>query len=189
MHHQGSGNWILANAFGCTYTSPFLAIAARGLSALGRFSPSVAAGRGAPGGRGFAPRLFATAAAGPAASAAASKGASAAAAAAGSGSAAGSVGRISQVIGAVVDVEFDGKVPPILNSLEVKQPEGESRLVLEVAQHLGENVVRTIAMDGTDGLVRGQEVRDTGAPIQTAATAAATAAAADATADAAALPF
>ncbi|KAL8453183.1 hypothetical protein Emed_001053 [Eimeria media] len=136
------------------------ALLARGLSALGRgFTPSVAAGRGAPAGRAYAPRLFATAAAGPAA-AAASKGASASAAAG------GSVGRISQVIGAVVDVEFDGKVPPILNSLEVKQPEGESRLVLEVAQHLGENVVRTIAMDGTDGLVRGQEVRDTGAPIQ-----------------------
>ncbi|KAL8275755.1 hypothetical protein Esti_000318 [Eimeria stiedai] len=139
------------------------ALLARGLLALGRFSCKTAAGRGAPAARGLPPRLFTTAAAGPAAAAAAgSRGASAAAGAAGSGS----VGRISQVIGAVVDVEFDGKVPPILNSLEVKQPEGESRLVLEVAQHLGENVVRTIAMDGTDGLVRGQEVRDTGAPIQ-----------------------
>jgi F-type H+-transporting ATPase subunit beta len=67
------------------------------------------------------------------------------------------------VIGAVVDVQFDEGLPPILNSLEV---EGRSpRLVLEVAQHLGENVVRTIAMDGTEGLVRGQEVTDSGLPI------------------------
>ncbi|OEH73786.1 ATP synthase subunit beta, mitochondrial [Cyclospora cayetanensis] len=87
-----------------------------------------------------------------------------AAAAAGAGGSA--TGRVSQVIGAVVDVEFDGHLPPILNSLEVQQPKGEGRLVLEVAQHLGENVVRTIAMDGTDGLVRGQPVTDTGAPIQ-----------------------
>merc|ERR1719160_1854289 len=72
-------------------------------------------------------------------------------------------GKISQVIGAVVDVRFDGALPPILNALEVK--DHEVRLVLEVAQHLGENTVRTIAMDGTDGLVRGQDVADTGAPI------------------------
>merc|ERR1719271_1450674 len=72
-------------------------------------------------------------------------------------------GKISQVIGAVVDVKFDGALPPILNALEVK--DHEVRLVLEVAQHLGENTVRTIAMDGTDGLVRGQPVTDTGAPI------------------------
>merc|ERR1719331_193172 len=72
-------------------------------------------------------------------------------------------GKISQVIGAVVDVRFDAGLPPILNALEVK--DHEVRLVLEVAQHLGENTVRTIAMDGTDGLVRGQGVVDTGAPI------------------------
>merc|ERR1740130_2557661 len=72
-------------------------------------------------------------------------------------------GKVSQVIGAVVDVKFDGVLPPILNALEVK--DHEVRLVLEVAQHLGENTVRTIAMDGTDGLVRGQGVFDTGGPI------------------------
>merc|ERR1719160_136048 len=72
-------------------------------------------------------------------------------------------GKISQVIGAVVDVRFDAGLPPILNALEVK--DHEVRLVLEVAQHLGENTVRTIAMDGTDGLVRGQGVVDTGGPI------------------------
>merc|ERR1719287_263964 len=77
--------------------------------------------------------------------------------------AAAAAGQISQVIGAVVDVKFDGVLPPILNALEVQAH--ESRLVLEVAQHLGENTVRTIAMDGTDGLVRGQGVIDTGAPI------------------------
>ena len=73
------------------------------------------------------------------------------------------VGQISQVIGAVVDVSFDGELPAILNALETEN--GGNRLVLEVAQHLGENTVRTIAMDGTEGLVRGQEVRDTGEPI------------------------
>merc|ERR1719174_2629440 len=72
-------------------------------------------------------------------------------------------GKVATVIGAVVDVQFDGQLPPILNALEV---EGfENRLVLEVAQHLGENTVRTIAMDGTDGLTRGQAVLDTGSPI------------------------
>jgi len=76
------------------------------------------------------------------------------------------VGKVSQVIGAVVDVQFDGALPPILNSLEVQDMEEGSRLVLEVAQHLGENTVRTIAMDGTDGLVRGQAVLDTGSEIQ-----------------------
>jgi len=77
-----------------------------------------------------------------------------------------SAGTIQAVIGAVVDVQFDEKsLPPILNSLEVKK-EGGGRLVLEVAQHLGQNVVRTIAMDGTEGLVRGQRVVDTGAPIK-----------------------
>ncbi|MGE0524867.1 MAG: F0F1 ATP synthase subunit beta [Variibacter sp.] len=73
------------------------------------------------------------------------------------------VGRITQVIGAVVDVQFDGHLPAILNALETKN--GDNRLVLEVAQHLGENTVRTIAMDVTEGLVRGQEVNDTGLPI------------------------
>jgi F-type H+-transporting ATPase subunit beta len=78
-------------------------------------------------------------------------------------------GRIAQVIGAVVDVEFEGGLPAILNALEttnVDQKTGKPfRLVLEVAQHLGENTVRTIAMDTTEGLVRGQEVVDTGASI------------------------
>src|SRR6266536_3241996 len=73
------------------------------------------------------------------------------------------VGKITQVIGAVVDVQFDGELPAILNALETKN--GGNRLVLEVAQHLGESTVRTIAMDTTEGLVRGQEVTDTGAPI------------------------
>ena len=75
----------------------------------------------------------------------------------------GQVGSISQVIGAVVDVQFDGGLPPILNALECDN--NGNRLVLEVAQHLGENTVRTIAMDGTEGLVRGQDVVDTGNPI------------------------
>ena len=74
------------------------------------------------------------------------------------------VGRISQVIGAVVDVRFDeGHLPPILNSLHTRNQ--DQTLVLEVAQHLGESTVRAIAMDSTEGLVRGQEVRDTGGPI------------------------
>merc|ERR1719453_726870 len=73
-------------------------------------------------------------------------------------------GRVVTVIGAVVDVQFDGELPPILNSLEVE--DHDIRLVLEVAQHLGENTVRTIAMDATDGLVRGQSVVDTGSPIE-----------------------
>ena len=72
-------------------------------------------------------------------------------------------GTISQVIGAVVDVQFPGELPAILTALETKN--GDNTLVLEVAQHLGENTVRTIAMDGTDGLVRGQEVVNTGAQI------------------------
>ena len=79
--------------------------------------------------------------------------------------ASGSVtGRVTQVIGAVVDVQFDGDLPPILSALEVEGH--EIRLVLEVAQHLGENTVRTIAMDTTEGLVRGQSVLSTGSPIQ-----------------------
>jgi F-type H+-transporting ATPase subunit beta len=72
-------------------------------------------------------------------------------------------GRITQVIGAVVDVQFEGHLPAILNALETKN--GGNRLVLEVAQHLGESTVRTIAMDTAEGLVRGQEVSDTGVPI------------------------
>ena len=74
-------------------------------------------------------------------------------------------GVVTQVIGAVVDVQFDGALPPILNALEVTVSKGSPRLVLEVAQHLGENTVRTIAMEATEGLVRGQEVKDTGKPI------------------------
>ena len=73
-------------------------------------------------------------------------------------------GRIAQVTGAVVDVEFEGGLPDILNALETMN--GETKLVLEVAQHLGENAVRTIAMDATEGLKRGQDVTDTGAPIK-----------------------
>ncbi|CEG42218.1 atp synthase subunit mitochondrial [Plasmopara halstedii] len=75
-----------------------------------------------------------------------------------------SVGQITQIIGAVVDVQFKDNLPPILNALEIKTQDN-TRIVLEVAQHLGENTVRTIAMEGTDGLVRGQECEDTGNPI------------------------
>jgi F-type H+-transporting ATPase subunit beta len=74
-----------------------------------------------------------------------------------------SIGTITQVIGAVVDVRFDGELPSILNALNVDN--AGRTLVLEVAQHLGESTVRTVAMDTTDGLVRGAEVIDTGAPI------------------------
>jgi F-type H+-transporting ATPase subunit beta len=73
-------------------------------------------------------------------------------------------GRITQVIGAVVDVQFEDHLPAILNALETKNQ--GNRLVLEVAQHLGESTVRTIAMDTTEGLVRGQDVADTGQPIE-----------------------
>ena len=76
---------------------------------------------------------------------------------------ANAVGKISQVIGAVVDVEFEGAIPDILNAIEVDN--NGNRLVLEVAQHLGESTVRTIAMDSTEGLVRGAKATDTGAPI------------------------
>src|SRR2546430_1678974 len=72
-------------------------------------------------------------------------------------------GHITQVIGAVVDVKFEGHLPAILNALETKNQ--GNRLVLEVAQHLGESTVRTIAMDSSEGLVRGQEVVDSGGPI------------------------
>ena len=72
-------------------------------------------------------------------------------------------GKVTQVIGAVVDVQFEDHLPAILNSLTTDN--NGKQLVLEVAQHLGENTVRTIAMDATEGLVRGQTVEDTGAPI------------------------
>ena len=72
-------------------------------------------------------------------------------------------GRVTQVMGAVVDVQFDGHLPAILNALQTDNH--GNKLILEVAQHLGEATVRTIAMDGTDGLTRGQEVVDTGEPI------------------------
>ena len=80
-----------------------------------------------------------------------------------SASATNVTGRIAQVIGAVVDVAFDGELPAILTALETDNH--GNRLVLEVAQHLGENVVRTIAMDSTEGLTRGQQVRSTGSQI------------------------
>jgi F-type H+-transporting ATPase subunit beta len=73
------------------------------------------------------------------------------------------IGHVTQVLGAVVDVHFDGELPAILNALHMEN-QGQ-RLVLEVAQHLGESTVRCIAMDTTDGMVRGQEVEDTGEPI------------------------
>ena len=73
-------------------------------------------------------------------------------------------GKVTQVIGAVVDVKFEGELPKILTALECKIR--DNRLVLEVAQHLGESSVRTIAMDGTEGLKRGDEVIDTGNPIK-----------------------
>src|SRR6202045_304219 len=72
-------------------------------------------------------------------------------------------GHVTQVIGAVVDVKFDGDLPEILNALDTDN--GGNRLILEVAQHLGENSVRCVAMDISEGLVRGQPVRDTGGPI------------------------
>ena len=74
------------------------------------------------------------------------------------------VGQVAQVLGAVVDVQFQGELPNILNALQTKID--DRTLVLEVAQHLGERTVRTIAMDSSDGLSRGMEVRDTGKFIQ-----------------------
>ena len=74
------------------------------------------------------------------------------------------LGKIKQIIGPVVDVEFESELPPILNALHVKVD--DNRVVLEVAQHLGENTLRSIAMSATEGLKRGEEVIDTGAPIQ-----------------------
>src|SRR6188474_1885045 len=79
------------------------------------------------------------------------------------GKGAGPKGHVRQVMGAVVDVQFTDHLPEILNALETDNH--GNRLVLEVAQHLGESTVRTIAMDSTEGLVRGQEVVDTGEPI------------------------
>src|SRR3954454_15750640 len=73
-------------------------------------------------------------------------------------------GKVKQVIGAVIDVQFDGKLPEIYNALELKRENGDT-LVMEVQQHLGEDSVRCIAMDQTEGLVRGTEVLDTGIPI------------------------
>jgi F-type H+-transporting ATPase subunit beta len=81
-----------------------------------------------------------------------------------SAAAAANQGQIVAVIGAVVDVQFEDGLPEILNALDVSGR--EPRLVLEVAQHMGENTVRTIAMDGTEGLIRGQKVVDTGSPIR-----------------------
>ena len=78
--------------------------------------------------------------------------------------AANNIGRISQVLGAVVDVKFDGDLPAILNAITTKI--GDHETTLEVAQHLGENIVRCIAMETTDGMVRGQEVVDTGDSIK-----------------------
>ena len=75
----------------------------------------------------------------------------------------GARGKVRQVIGAVVDVQFEDHLPAILNALETENR--GARLVLEVAQHLGENTVRTVAMDTTEGLVRGLVVKDTGDPI------------------------
>src|SRR5690606_31251632 len=74
------------------------------------------------------------------------------------------VGTITQVLGAIVDVKFDGDLPAILNALEVDNK--GKRLILEVAQHTGESTVRCIAMDTTDGLVRGQKATDTGNAIR-----------------------
>src|SRR3954463_1971314 len=74
------------------------------------------------------------------------------------------IGKVKQIIGAVVDVQFDGQLPDIFNALEIKRDNGDT-LVLEVQNHLGEDSVRTIAMDGTEGLTRGMDVTDTGKAI------------------------
>src|SRR5271166_6835161 len=76
---------------------------------------------------------------------------------------ANATGQVTQVIGAVVDVKFDSYLPEIMNALETDN--NGNRLVLEVAQHLGESTVRTVAMDATEGLVRGQRVMDSGSAI------------------------
>jgi F-type H+-transporting ATPase subunit beta len=110
-----------------------------------------------------APKAAATKAAAPAAKKAAAPKPATAKAPVARAAATGPKGRVRQVIGAVVDVAFEDHLPAILNALETDNQ--GNRLVLEVAQHLGENTVRTIAMDSTEGLVRGQAVTDTGAPI------------------------
>ena len=76
-----------------------------------------------------------------------------------------SKGKISQIIGPVVDVSFEDALPKIYNSLTITRPDGNI-VVLEVQQHLGENIVRTVAMDSSEGLQRGMEVTDTGSPIK-----------------------
>jgi len=126
-------------------------------------APKAAAPKAAP--KTAAPKAAAPKAAAAKAPAAAAKAPAAKKAAAPKAAAplTGATGRVRQVIGAVVDVAFDDHLPAILNALETDNQ--GNRLVLEVAQHLGENTVRTIAMDSTEGLVRGQPVRDTGAPI------------------------
>ncbi|MDP9229857.1 MAG: F0F1 ATP synthase subunit beta, partial [Bacteroidota bacterium] len=75
------------------------------------------------------------------------------------------VGKIKQIIGAVIDVQFDGQLPEIYNALELKRENGDI-LVMEAQRHMGEDSVRCIAMDGTEGLMRGMEVTDTGAAIK-----------------------
>ena len=75
------------------------------------------------------------------------------------------IGKIVQVIGPVVDIHFEGHLPSLLNAIEIENTHTSSRLVVEVAQHIGDDRVRCIAMGGTDGLVRGMDAIDTGAPI------------------------
>ena len=79
------------------------------------------------------------------------------------------IGKIKRIIGPVVDVAFDGEVPDIYNALTVNLPretgQEDLTIILEVEQHIGENTVRTVAMDSTDGLSRGMEVHNTGLPI------------------------
>ena len=115
-------------------------------------APKPAAAAKAPAAKKAAPARTAAASAAPAKSAAPAR-----------AKASGATGKVRQVIGAVVDVAFDEHLPAILNALETDNQ--GNRLVLEVAQHLGENTVRCIAMDSTEGLVRGQSVTDTGEPI------------------------
>jgi F-type H+-transporting ATPase subunit beta len=78
----------------------------------------------------------------------------------------GSIGHVTQIVGPVVDVRFDERVPAILNALEIKIPGEERRVVLETLQHIGDNRVRCVAMEATEGLARGLEVEDTGYPIR-----------------------
>ncbi|MDR0669470.1 MAG: F0F1 ATP synthase subunit beta [Treponema sp.] len=78
----------------------------------------------------------------------------------------GSIGHVTQIVGPVVDVRFDENVPAILNALEIRTPGEQRRVTLEVLQHIGDNKVRCVAMEATDGLARGLEVEDTGYPIR-----------------------